>query len=88
MLTTALRDDRGQLRGFARVIRDITERKIVDDALRESRRFTQQIVEVSPSVIYIYDMQQRKNVFVNRSIAEALGYDRRKTRKERNLFNP
>ena len=75
VLTTALRDDRGQLRGFARVIRDITERKLVEDALRESQRFAQQIVEVSPSVIYIYDMQQRKNVFVNRSIAEALGYD-------------
>src|SRR5262245_39279222 len=75
VLTTALRDDRGRLRGFARVTRDITERKIAEDALRESQRFVQQIVEVSPSVIYIYDMQRRKNVFVNRSIAETLGYD-------------
>src|SRR5215475_7675313 len=75
VLTTALQDDRGRLRGFARVTRDITERKIVEDALRESQRFAQQIVEVSPSIIYIYDLQQRKNVFANRSIAEALGYD-------------
>jgi PAS domain S-box-containing protein len=75
VLTTALQDDRGRLRGFARVTRDVTERKIVEDALRESRRFVRQIVEVSPSVIFIYDMQQRKNVFVNRSIAKALGYD-------------
>jgi hypothetical protein len=75
MLTTALRDERGRLRGFVRVSRDITERKIVEDALRESQRFVQQIVDVSPSVIYIYDMRQRKNVFVNRSIAKTLGYD-------------
>jgi PAS domain S-box-containing protein len=75
ILTTALRDDSGQLRGFARVARDITERKIVEDALRESQRFAQQIVEVSPSVIYIYDIQKRKTVFVSHSIAEALGYD-------------
>ena len=87
VLTTALRDDRGQLRGFARVIRDITERKLVEDALRESQRFAQQIVEVSPSVIYIYDMQQRKNVFVNRSIAEALGYDPAQDAQGENLSN-
>jgi len=75
VLTTALRDERGRLRGFARVARDITERKRVEDALRESQRFVQQIVEVSPGVIYIYDMRQRKNVFVNRSIAKTVGYD-------------
>jgi PAS domain S-box-containing protein len=75
VLTTALHDDKGQLRGFARVTRDITERKIVEDSLRESQRFAQQIIDLSPSVIYIYDVRRRKNVFVNRSMAEALGYD-------------
>jgi PAS domain S-box-containing protein len=75
ILTTPLRDDSGQLRGFARVARDITERKIVDDALRESQRFAQQIFEVSPSVIYIYDTRRRETVFVNRSIVDELGYD-------------
>src|SRR5262249_5863202 len=72
---TALRDDRGRLRGFAKVMRDIPERKLANDALRESQQFIKRIIEVSPSLIYIYDVERRKNVFVNRDIAAALGYD-------------
>ncbi len=37
VVVTAIRDDEGRLRGFAKVVRDITERKKLDDALRESR---------------------------------------------------
>ncbi|HKQ77008.1 MAG TPA: PAS domain S-box protein [Blastocatellia bacterium] len=72
---TALRDDRGRLRGFAKVMRDITERKLANDALRESQQFVSRIIEVSPSLIYIYDVDRRNNVFFNRDIAAALGYD-------------
>ncbi|MBW4637740.1 MAG: PAS domain S-box protein [Gloeocapsa sp. UFS-A4-WI-NPMV-4B04] len=33
---TALRDEAGNLRGFTKVVRDMTERKLTEDALRES----------------------------------------------------
>ncbi len=36
---TAVRDDAGQLRGFALVMRDVTERKRAEEALRESLLF-------------------------------------------------
>ena len=71
---TPLRDERGQLRGFAKITRDITKRKRDDETLLRNQRFVQQIIDVSPSVIYIYDVAQMKHVFVNRSIATALGY--------------
>src|SRR5262245_4321287 len=71
---TPLRDQRGQLRGFAKITRDITKRKQDEEALLKNQRFVQQIIDVSPSVIYIYDVGQMKHVFVNRSIATALGY--------------
>ncbi|HEX4383611.1 MAG TPA: CHASE3 domain-containing protein [Myxococcales bacterium] len=38
VVTTAIRDRNGQLRGFAKVIRDVTEQKEIDDALRETTR--------------------------------------------------
>jgi PAS domain S-box-containing protein len=70
----ALRDPSGQLRGFARITRDMTERKLAEDALQESQRFVQHIIDVSPSMICIYDVLERKVIFINRSIAAALGY--------------
>lgn len=33
---TALRDEAGSLRGFTKVVRDMTERKLIEDALREN----------------------------------------------------
>src|SRR5215475_7747025 len=72
---TALRDASGSLRGFAIVARDMTEPKMAEEALRESRQFTQNIIEVSPSVIYVFDVNLRKFVFINRRVADAVGCD-------------
>src|SRR5262249_19561722 len=42
--------------------------------LGQSQQFAQHIIDVSSSVICIYDVRQRKTVFVNRGFAAALGY--------------
>src|SRR5215813_3742845 len=39
-----------------------------------SERLAELIIEASPSVIYIFDIRERRNVFVNRGIAATLGY--------------
>jgi len=72
---SALHDDEGRLRGFTKITRDVTERRQAEEELSRSKQFVQRIVEVSPSVIYLYDVKRRKNVFINRTIAAALGYD-------------
>lgn len=46
-ITTALRDAEGELRGFARVVRDFSERHEQDEKLRRSRLRTHPIPEVS-----------------------------------------
>jgi PAS domain S-box-containing protein len=38
VVSTAIRDENGALRGFAKVVRDITEQKEINDALRETAR--------------------------------------------------
>lgn len=43
-------------------------------ALRESQHFIQQIAEASPNILYLYDLQEQCNVYVNREIGSILGY--------------
>jgi formate hydrogenlyase transcriptional activator len=49
VITMALRDDNGELQGFARVVRDFSERHERDETLRRSRALTRP-VPVEPSV--------------------------------------
>ncbi|MBD2679392.1 PAS domain-containing protein [Nostoc paludosum FACHB-159] len=53
---------------------DISERKQAEFKLQESQRFIQQIADSIPGTLYVYDMQQQRNVYVNRQIGELLGY--------------
>jgi PAS domain S-box-containing protein len=46
------------------------------------RRFHDHIIEASPSVIYVFDIRDRRNVFVSRGIAANLGYSEKKDLKD------
>ena len=56
------------------IVRDISERKQTEAALRESQRFTQQIAEASPNILYVYDLIEQKTIYANASIYQILGY--------------
>ncbi len=56
------------------ILIDITERKQAELALRESQQFIQKIADSSPNVIYIYDLLQQRNVYINREVFSFLGY--------------
>jgi PAS domain S-box-containing protein len=45
-ITTALRDDDGDLRGFAKVTRDRTERKMAEESLRDANRRKEEFLAV------------------------------------------
>jgi diguanylate cyclase (GGDEF)-like protein/PAS domain S-box-containing protein len=44
---------------------DITERKRMEEALRESKQFIQRIADVTPALIYVFDLVRGYNTFAN-----------------------
>lgn len=54
--------------------REIKERIAVEEALRESQRFIEQIADATPSILYIYDLKERRNIYVNHTVVDILGY--------------
>ncbi len=71
---TALRDDDGDLRGYTKVTRDMTERHEREQALREERNLLENVLETSPAGIAIFDADGRARR-TNRRFAELLGLD-------------
>ncbi len=53
---------------------NITELKQTQKALQDSYNLIEQITASSPGIIYIYDLEEQRYVYVNRSIIEILGY--------------
>jgi PAS domain S-box-containing protein len=75
IVITALRDDAGNLRGFAKVTRDITERKQIERALIESEQQFRQLFENSADALFVHD-EQGRFVDCNVQACRVLGYTR------------
>jgi PAS domain S-box-containing protein len=56
------------------VVMDISDRKQAELALQESQSFIQKIADASPNILYLYDIQEHRNVYTNREIFTTLGY--------------
>lgn len=73
VLITALRDEEGYLRGFSKVIRDITERKMAEETLRDSEERYRIIVETASDAIITID-EMSNVVFANPATLKIFGY--------------
>ena len=60
--------------GLSIFFRDITEKKKAAERLKEKNNFIESIINASPDIIYIYDIEERKNIYVNEGIQINLGY--------------
>ncbi len=53
---------------------DIHDRKQIELELQSSQHFLQAITETIPGLVYIYDLQANRNVYINSLAPEILGY--------------
>ena len=65
----------GIMIGYDGLIVDITERKIVEEKLKQNEHLLKRIVESTQNVIYIFAIPEFKNIFINRNIWTMLGYE-------------
>jgi PAS domain S-box-containing protein len=61
-------------RANAELTRTIAEREQAQHALDDNRRFLDSITGVAPVLLYVYDLDQHRNIWINNAIASILGY--------------
>jgi PAS domain S-box-containing protein len=90
VVITALRDEEGNLRGFSNVVRDISERKRAEEALRASESKYRTLVEQVPAITYIeaVDPEKRKTdlLYVSPQITAMFGYSPEEWMADPQLF--
>jgi PAS domain S-box-containing protein len=53
---------------------DITERKRAEEALKEKQRFIERVAEASPDILYVDDLVEDRNIYINPQVIAILGY--------------
>ena len=61
--------------GVSIITTDITNIVKSEKELQERNQFIESIVNLSPDTLYIYDIEEKKNIFSNKGFEETLGYN-------------
>ena len=73
---TPLRDEKGGLRGFVKVTRDITERKHSEETLRASEEAFRLLFSNNPLPMWVYEIDTLKFLEVNDAAVQHYGFSR------------
>ncbi len=68
------RDAQGRPTSILQSENDITEWKIAETRLRQSEEFVRRISDIAPSMLYLYDLIEKRTIWGNRQMHEGLGY--------------
>jgi PAS domain S-box-containing protein len=72
---TALRAEDGELLGFAKVTRDLTDRRRVEEALRESEERFRQLAENAREVFWLYSVDFSELLYISPAVSRLWGID-------------
>ena len=70
----AERNNEGKIIGALAIGSDITERKQVEELVKERQKFIETILNLSPDILYIFDIIKGENVYSNDGLQTILGY--------------
>lgn len=76
IITTSINDKQGDTIGLRGVARDITDRKQIELALRDSDERYRLLFESTPQPIFVYDEETLRFLAVNGAAIRTYGYDR------------
>ncbi len=65
---------------------EIMRRIQMEKDLIESQRFVQRIADATPNLLYLYDVVENKNVYINPRVQEILGYSPEEIKRAGNFF--
>lgn len=71
--STAILGNEGDLISH-HTLNDVGVRKAVEAKLREVQLFNEKIVEAVPSIVYIFDLEEGRNIYANQEVWSVLGY--------------
>ena len=68
-----VRDEAGRPLHFVSQVQDITRRILAERETERERRFIERIAGAVPSILYVYDLAEGRNVWTNARVVEILG---------------
>jgi PAS domain S-box-containing protein len=64
----------GQAVRLTGTVRDVTAKRENEAALEEAKRFSESLIDTAPTLMYIFDLTEKRNVFIGPQVSTMLGY--------------
>lgn len=68
------RNAKGKVENVLNISIDITDRIKAEETVAEQQKFISHIAEASPTILYLFDLEQKKFLYLNKEVTVVLGY--------------